>query len=227
MIAAFFDFDGTLYTGHIWQDLVQHHWTAKRHRRWVVAYVVRNMSPLPLYRLGLLSKASYYHTWGETMGWLVRGWPVDEAQVIFERLTDEQIMPNLRAEVLSRLRQHQTEGHLVALVSGAFSPWLETVARRLDVPHAIGTPLEVRGGRYTGRIIAPLCQGDGKPSRVKAYLADKGLEIDWTASFAYADRDTDLPLLKQAGYPVAVCPDEALLSHALAQGWSVIGEAGE
>ncbi len=224
MIAAFFDFDGTLYTGHVWQDLVQHHWNARRHRFWVIAYLVRNMIPLPLYRSGLLSQAAYYGTWSKTMAWLLRGWTVDEGQVLFERLTETQIMSNLRADVLGRLRQHQDQGHLVALVSGTFTPWLATVARRLDVLHTIGTALEVRDGNYTGRIIPPVCQGTGKPERVEAYLAEKGLEVEWTASFVYADRGTDLPLLGLAGHPVAVYPDEALRAEAQALGWPIIGE---
>ncbi len=229
-IAAFFDLDGTLYCGHIWQELARHHWTApvcgagRRHRLWLAAYVARNMAPLPLYKLGLLSQVDFYGAWGETMGWLVRGWTVDEGQALFERLTDEQIMPNLHARVLTSLRKHQDQEHLVALVSGTFAPWLKTVAQRLNVPHAIGTPLEVRDGRYTGRILPPLCQGPGKPSRVRAYLAEQGLKVDWASSFAYADSGTDLPLLSELGHPVAVYPDKVLLAHALSQNWPVIGE---
>jgi len=227
MIAALFDLDGTLYTGHIWQDLVSHHRAAQRHRFWVLAYMVRNMAPLPLYRLGIMSRASFFHAWGETMGWLLRGWSLDEAHALFEQLTEEQILPNLRPDVLQRLRQHQSAGHLVALVSGTFAPFLETIARRIEVPHAIGTPLEVRNGQYTGRIVPPLCQGEGKPSRVQSYLAGQHVEIDWRASFAYADRDTDLPLLALVRHPVAVYPDEALLAHARAQDWTVMGGEGE
>ncbi|NIV31688.1 MAG: hypothetical protein GWN58_20040, partial [Anaerolineae bacterium] len=92
MIAALFDLDGTLYTGHIWQDLVRHHRAARRHRRWVAAYLAWNMAPLPLYRLGLMSRTTYFQIWGETMGWLLRGWPLDEAQALFEKLTDERIV---------------------------------------------------------------------------------------------------------------------------------------
>jgi putative phosphoserine phosphatase/1-acylglycerol-3-phosphate O-acyltransferase len=226
MLAALFDFDGTLYTGHIWQDLVRHHWAARHHRRWTAAYVTWNMLPFPLYKTGLMSQATFFRTWAETMGWLVRGWTVDEAQALFAWLTEEQIMPNLRSDVLIWLRQHRAEGHLVALVSGTFAPWLEMIAQRLDVPHAIGTRLELRNGRYTGRILPPLCQGEGKPERARAYLAEKGLEVDWMASFAYADRNTDVPLLNLVGHPVAVYPDEALLAHAQAQGWPVIGGDG-
>jgi HAD superfamily hydrolase (TIGR01490 family) len=227
MIAALFDFDGTLYTGHIWQDLARHHRSARRHRRWLAAYVARNMAPLPLYKLGLVSQVAFYRAWGETMGWLVRGWSVDEADALFERLTEEQIMPNLRAEVLPLLDQHQDQGHLVALVSGTFAPWLAVVAQRLGVSHAIGTPLEMRDGRYTGRIIPPLCQGPGKPDRVRAYLAGRDLAVAWASSFAYADSGTDLPLLSGVGHPVAVYPDGALLAQAQARGWEMIGETGQ
>ena len=224
MIAAFFDFDGTLYTGHVWQDLVHHHWKAKTHRRWVVAYVARNMAPMPLFRLGWLDQEAYFHKWGETMAWLVRGWTMEEGHTLFEQLTDQQIVPNLRGDIVSQLRQHQAQGHLVALVSGTFLPWLEAVARRLDVLHVIGTPLQVRDGRYTGRIEPPLCQGVGKSSRVRRYMADRHLDIDWRASFAYADRISDVPLLAQVGRPVAVYPDEELRAKARLEGWQIQGQ---
>jgi HAD superfamily hydrolase (TIGR01490 family) len=226
MIAAFFDFDGTLYTGHVWLDLVRDHLKTRRQRRWVVAYVVRNMAPWPLYKLGLLSQETYFRTWGKTMAWLMRGLSVDQGQALFERLTRTRILPNLRPDVVARLRQHQEQGHLVALVSGTFAPWLEAVARHLEVPHAVGTPLEVRDGRYTGRIVPPLCQGDGKPKRLSDYLANRDLAVEWSTSFAYADRRTDLPLLRLAGHPVAVYPDEVLLAEAQAQGWPIM-DAGE
>jgi HAD superfamily hydrolase (TIGR01490 family) len=224
MTGAFFDFDGTLYAGHIWQDLARHHWTGKRHRRWALAYVARNLALWPLHKLGLLSQVAFYGAWGETMGWLLRGWTIAEGHSLFERLTITQIMPNLRDDILVLLHQHQEQGHLVALVSGTFAPWLEVVAQRLGIAHSIGTPLEVCGGRYTGRIVQPLCQGPGKPHRLQAYLAEQDLTVDWTTSFAYADSVTDLPLLNTIGVPVAVYPDAPLLAQAQARGWPVIGE---
>ena len=135
-------------------------------------------------------------------------------------------MPNLRPDILARLHQHRAQGHLVALVSGTFAPFLEVIARHLGVQHAIGTPLEVADGRYTGRIVPPLCQSEGKPLRAQAYLADQKVEVDWDASFAYADRDSDIPLLSLVGQPVAVHPDEMLLAHARANDWPVIGGTG-
>jgi HAD superfamily hydrolase (TIGR01490 family) len=221
---AFFDFDGTLYNGHIWQELARHHWATKRHRRWVAAYVTYNMTPYPLYKLGLLSQTNFYRTWGETMAWLIRGWPIDEASDLFECLTSEQVMPNLHEQVVDLVRQHQSQGDLVALISSLFTPWLEMVAQRLGVTHAIGTPLEVRDGHYTGRIIRPLCQGAGKPERAESYFNQLGKGIDWATSFAYGDSGTDTALLSLVGQPLAVYPDEKLQAEAMARGWPVLEE---
>jgi HAD superfamily hydrolase (TIGR01490 family) len=224
VIAALFDLDGTLYTGHIWQDLARHLWQTRRHRRWVAAYVTWNMAPLPLYRLGAMSQATFFQRWNETMAWMVRGWTLDEANDLFMRLTEERVLPNLRADVLARLGDHREQGHLVALVSGTFAPWLEIIAQRINVDHAIGTPLVVGDGRYTGRIVPPVCQSQGKPERVRSYLGEQGLAVDWSASYAYADRELDLALLSQVGHPVAVYPDQALLAEARAKGWPTIGD---
>lgn len=224
MIAAFFDLDGTLYRGHIWQELAKRDWAAGTQRRWVAAYVARNMALFPLYRLGMMSQDAFYGAWGETMSWLLRGRAVDECQALFQELAETKILPDLRADVLALLRQHQVQGHLVALVSGTFVPLLEIVAQRLEIPHAIGTELEVRNRRCTGRILAPLCQGPGKPIRIRAYLQERQLAVEWLSSFAYADSGTDLHLLSQVGHPVAVCPDGVLLAHAQKAGWEVVGE---
>jgi HAD superfamily hydrolase (TIGR01490 family) len=226
MIGALFDFDGTLYTGHVWQDLARHLWQHRQNRRWVMAYVARNMAPLPLYKLGLLNQVTYYRLWGETMVWLLRGWQEDEGRALFVQLTEECIMPNLRQDLLDRLRSHQEQGHLVALVSGTFAPWLEIIAGRMRVEHAIGTPLELQNGRLSGRIIPPLCQGDGKTTRVRAYLEERQLDMDWAASYAYGDSGTDIHLLREIGHPIAVYPDEILWGQAQAVGWPVIGEVG-
>jgi HAD superfamily hydrolase (TIGR01490 family) len=158
------------------------------------------------------------------MAWLLRGWKEDQGRALFTRLTEERVLPNLRQDLMDRLRSHQEQGHWVALVSGTFAPWLEIIAQELQVEHAIGTPLELHNGRFSGRIIPPLCQGEGKPARIRAYLSEHGLEMDWAESYAYADSGTDIHLLGEIGHPMAVYPDEILWKRAQAMHWPVIGE---
>src|SRR3712207_7777615 len=46
--------------------------------------------------------------------------------------------------------------------------------------------------------------------------------IDLAASYAYSDSESDLPMLRAVGHPVAVNPDAPLLRVAREEGWDVI-----
>jgi HAD superfamily hydrolase (TIGR01490 family) len=222
-IAAFFDLDGTLYTGHIWKAITQHHRTHRKKLPFLLFFLLTHLGPWPLAKAGLLDKERYFRRWGENMAGMVGGFSRREAQRLFQWIWDHDVAHSLNPEAMSKLRWHQEQGHQAVLVSGTFQGLLEVIAQRLGVPHAVGTPLEVRGERYTGRIVPPFCFGPYKVQRAREFLEAAGWEIDFAASFAYADTIYDVPLLKSVGHPVAVCPDEELLAHARQKGWPVMG----
>src|SRR6202011_1891139 len=60
------------------------------------------------------------------------------------------------------------------------------------------------------------------PAKSKSMLsmADE-LGIDLSASFAYSDSATDLPMLEAVGHPVAVNPDRVLARVAKEREWEV------
>lgn len=220
-IAAFFDLDGTLYAGHIWQALAQYLRVHRLNRRWLYFYVATHMGLWGLYKLRLTSREAAYRAWTEHMAWLVRGVSVDEAHAIWDAMADE-VMDDLRPAVLARLRDHQAQGHRAVLVTGSFRPIAEAVATRLDIRDVLAAPLEVRDSRYRGRIIPPLCQGPGKRVHVEAFLTCAEPPIDLAASYAYADGFLDEDLLSLVGHPVAVAPDRRLAAIAAERGWPVV-----
>lgn len=223
MIAAIFDLDGTLYTGHIWRGIWLHHRTHRINRRWLYFYMGSHMSMWPLWRTGLLSEASGRDLWSRHLGWTVRGLTVEAADAAFAWITEHYVLPRVRPDVLAWLRQHQRTDHRVILVSGTPSPLLAEIGRRLGVEETVGTPLVLRAGRYTGSSESPACQGANKVVRLEAFL--KGSDpVDWARCWAYADSHTDLPLLERVGRPVAVYPDEQLAAHARSHGWGIIPE---
>jgi HAD superfamily hydrolase (TIGR01490 family) len=157
------------------------------------------------------------------LGWTVRGWTPQRARQAFEWIAEHYVMPRVRADVLARVREHQSAGHRVILVSGTLSPLLAAIGRELGIEETVGTPLIVRNGRYTGVADLPVCQGAGKVVRVEAHLRGDPT-IRWDASFAYADSHTDLPLLERAGHPVAVYPDVPLAEQARQRRWEILGK---
>ena len=220
MIAAIFDLDGTLYTGHIVKGIARHHRVHKVKRLPLYFYMATHMALWPLWRLRLLSETFVREVWVCHLGWTVRGWTHQEAAATFTWVAEQYVQPLVRPEIVKHVRDHQAAGHRVILVSGTPAPLLAEVGRHLGIEETVGTPLILRAGCYTGACELPACQGRGKVSRLKAYLGDDS--ISWSESYAYADSYTDLPLLEQVGHPVAVYPDNRLAVHAHDRGWEII-----
>ena len=222
-IAAFIDFDGTLCDIYLWQALFSHHRQLRFKRVSLYAFVAFHMPLWLLYEARLLSRAFFYRMHATNLAWLVSGVSVERADAIWEWMLENEIVPHLRPEMQAAIEDHQSQGHRVILISGSFTPILDTLATRLGFERAIATPLAVKDGRYTGRIIPPLNIGRGKVERLRQFLDGAGREIDLAASYFYTDSMVDAPVLDMFGYPVAVYPDPELASLAAARGWPVIG----
>jgi len=221
VIAAIFDLDGTLYTGHIPKGIARYHRIHRVKRLPLTFYVIAHAPLWPLWRSGLISEMTIRELCTRHLGWMVRGWTPQEAAVAFAWVAEKYVLPRVRPDVLARLREHQTAGHQVIIVSGTLAPLLTEIGRRLGVEETVGTPLVLRAGRYTGGSERPVCQGRGKVSRLKAYLSGED-RVSWGQSYAYADSYVDLPLLQHVGNPVAVYPDEQLRTFARRRGWEII-----
>lgn len=89
----------------------------------------------------------------------------------------------------------------------------------------VGTDIEFRNGRFTGRVIPPVCMGVEKERLARKWLHAHGIAIDFAASYAYADSISDLALLQMVGHPVAVHPDPQLATLAREKGWKRIGQS--
>ncbi len=117
------------------------------------------------------------------------------------------------------LERHLTDGHEVVVLSSSPQELVAAVAGCIDPSIvAIGTVTEVVEGRLTGRLASPFCHGWGKLLRLEEVLGWR----DLAHATAYADSDTDLPVLRACGSPVAVNPDRVLRAVAKADGWPII-----
>ncbi len=223
MVGAFFDVDGTLYTAHMWSGLMRYvaqHGRAHRVRLYVAAL-------MPLYflrKLRLIGEERFRKPWVSNLGWLLRGWSTAQADAAFRWVAEEHILPTGRPDMLACLGDHVNANHVVVLVSAMLGPTLKVLGESLGVRGTVGSEIEVRDGRITGRMISPVCMGIEKERLTRQFLREQGLEVDLAASYAYADSISDRALLEMVGHPVAVYPDPQLAALAHAKGWKTIGE---
>ncbi len=221
---AIVDLDGTLFSGRLWRGVVLHHRTQHVNRRWLYLFLAVHVPMWFLHQKGLFSETRARSMWARNMGWVLRGLSHDEMNRVMEWVADNYVIPRTRMDVLDRVRQHREKGDHVILLSGTFEPLAVALTDWVGADVALGMRLEIRDGRCTGRTLPPLPQGRGKLERLQMYLRETGLQCDLNAAHAYADSQSDLPVLEAVGHPVAVYPDPVLARVAQERGWPIIGQ---
>lgn len=130
------------------------------------------------------------------------------------------ILPRLYPQMLAEAWSHQDAGRRVYIVTAASQELADALANVLGFDGAIGMRAEVENGVYTGRTAGPFTYREGKAQAIRELAAREG--IDLAASYAYSDSESDLPMLRVVGNPVAVNPDRELERIARSEGWRIM-----
>jgi HAD superfamily hydrolase (TIGR01490 family) len=139
------------------------------------------------------------------------------------RLTPEilaGILPRLYPQMLEVAWRHQDSGRPAYIVTAASQEIAELLAHVLVFDGGIGARSEVHEGVYTGRPEGPFTYREGKAQAIREVAAREGLDLQ--ASWAYSDSESDLPMLRVVGHPVAVNPDAPLERVAREEGWEIM-----
>jgi HAD superfamily hydrolase (TIGR01490 family) len=131
------------------------------------------------------------------------------------------ILPRLYPQMLAVAHEHQDAGRPAYIVTAAPQELADMLAPVIAFDGAIGSRFsEVLDGVYTGQPTGAFAYGDAKAAMIRGLAAREG--IDLSASYAYSDSSSDLPMLRAVGHPVAVNPDHELGRIAGDEGWEVL-----
>ena len=130
------------------------------------------------------------------------------------------LLPRLYPEVLHEAWSHQDAGRPIYIVTAASQEMAGSLAQVLGFDGGIGTRSEIKDGVYTGNPDGPLVYREGKASEIRRMAREN--DIDLAESYAYSDSESDLPMLRSVGHPVAVNPDAELAQAAREQGWRIM-----
>ena len=225
-IAAFFDVDGTLFTGHVWRGMLDYF--DEHSGKWRVRLFWSAHLPSYLLRKAkLISQEQFRGPWGAHLAWLVRGWDQQQLSGLYDFIAHTYVTPHRREDTIGMLAEHQRQGHLTVLVSTGFTEMIAAIGSTIGAPIAVGSDLAMKDGRATGRIIPPVVIGKQKGIAAREKLAQLGYDVDYANSFAYADSITDMGLFEIVGNPRPVYADEELAQVARERGWPVYRERQE
>jgi HAD superfamily hydrolase (TIGR01490 family) len=140
-----------------------------------------------------------------------------------DRFMQEVIQPAITPQALALLRQHQSAGDTVLIITATNEFVTRPIARALGVDELIAVQLaRDEQGWFTGEIDGVPSMREGKVRRMEQWLAAR--QLDWTQveSTFYSDSTNDVPLLERVNHPVATNPDDRLRALAQSRGWRIL-----
>jgi HAD superfamily hydrolase (TIGR01490 family) len=150
---------------------------------------------------------------------LCAGWSVEQVNQIVAETLHELIDPLVYDEAVALFEEHHAGGRDVVIVSSSGEEVVGPIGEMLGVDRVVATRMVVQDGAYTGDI-AFYAYGEGKADAMRELAEQHGYDL--SASYAYSDSMTDLPMLEAVGHPTAVNPDKALRKVATERGWPIL-----
>lgn len=189
-VLAVFDFDGTLTHRHtFWRYICFIHgsaafWGGMALMLPRIVAVLLKITPLMQAR-----RAFIHHFFA--------GLSVPRESALARRYVHEKLPGYLRPQALRRLRWHQQQGHVTALVSNSPENYLLQWGRSLNIDIICGTRLGSDGQTLSGEVDGEDCVGSEKVRRLREKMTD----LDNYQIYAYGDSSGDAELLAIADAP--------------------------
>ncbi len=130
------------------------------------------------------------------------------------------VLPRLYPQMLEIAYAHQDAGRPIFICTAAAQEMADLMAIVLTFDGGVGSVSEVVDGQYTGRPGGPFTYREGKAEAIRELAEREGFSLD--RCYAYSDSESDLPMLRLVGHPVAVNPDTTLLRVARQEGWEIL-----
>lgn len=189
---AAFDFDGTITTKDTLFDFIAFY----KGKTSLIAGLALLSPMLILFKAGIIknsvAKEMLFHYFFEK-----------ESADKFNKVCMEysqRISKICNPDIIRKVNEHKSKGHTLVIVSASVTNWIAPWAISFGFDKVIGTEIEVRKGKLTGRFSSKNCYGQEKVNRLQAEFPDR----DIYTLYAYGDSEGDKQLLDYSDFPTLI-----------------------
>ena len=122
-----------------------------------------------------------------------------ELQILVKKYYDEVLSNILYKDSIDMIRKLKSEGYKVFLISASPEFYLKELYNIKEVDVIIGTRFLINKGKFERKIVGENCKGEEKVRRLKKYLNENNIEVDYDNSYMFSDSLSDKPLLDLVG----------------------------
>ena len=148
-----------------------------------------------------------------------RGLNAESVKQLAVKQFETYVRPKLFPAALDCIREHQSRGDLIVLVTGSLDFIVQPLADYLQADAALTVQLEETHGKFTGELTTLPLSEEEKVRAIHTVVEQHNIDLD--VSYAYGDSRADLPMLQCAGNPVVVNPSKGLRQVAIESGWEI------
>ncbi|RSK26124.1 HAD-IB family hydrolase [Bacillus sp. HMF5848] len=213
------DFDGTLYQGNSFKAMFHIGQKKFSSKQWVIVAA----GLLKALASGAVQgKTKFRHDFFKAFAKTFKGKTTAELNDFFQELVNFS-KEDIHESLVQQIRDHQRKGDTVIVLSGALEPFLKAFTKELllDV-HILSTELLFNEkGLCTGEI-GRIINGDAKVEKLNEWIEQQHLtEASTKEIWAYADSESDIPLLNFVTHPIVVNPKEDMIKIAQQNKWAI------
>ncbi|SHN18504.1 HAD family hydrolase [Chitinophaga sp. CF418] len=185
---AFFDFDGTITRKDTLFEIIRF----QKGEGALYAGLALLAPALVMMKLGLISKQKGKNL---VLQYFFGNTPIEEFRDKCAAFCRDRLPGLIRENALKEINEHLSKGHRVVVVTASAQEWVKPWCDCVGI-ECIGTQLEIRNARVTGRILGVNCNGEEKVRRIRQQY-DLPVFGD---IYAYGDTNGDRPMLQLATF---------------------------
>jgi len=159
----------------------------------------------------ILRKSSYLY-----------GLDVKTIRSLLPQFFEESIRPHLSQRLLKIMKKLKERKYEIILISGTVDFILDGFVQYLGADGGIGSKLEIRNKKFTGKILEIHPFHRDKIKALKLYLRDR--KVDYKNSYGFGDSWADTHLLSLFGNPVIVSPGILIRLMMRKRRWAILSQ---
>lgn len=122
-----------------------------------------------------------------------------ELKLLVKKYYDEVLSKIIYKDSIDMMRKLKSEGCKIYLISASPEFYLNELYNIKEVDVIIGTRFLFNGGKFERKMLGENCKGKEKVRRLKEYLREHNIEVDYKNSYMFSDSLSDKPLLDLVG----------------------------
>ncbi|WP_188207713.1 HAD family hydrolase [Alkalibacillus aidingensis] len=213
------DFDGTLYQGNSFKVMFQ----VARKEYGIKEWIVVGSGLLRSMFVGVFKgKEAFKHQFFHSFVRSFKGKSQEELASFFGELAREDL-GRVNRPLVEKIKQHQSYGDDVVVLSGALMPFLKAFVKEIELENVetIGTQLVFDEDGICPGKMGRIVNGEEKVNQLHKWLKQHYKEQATETLYAYADSESDAPLLDLVDHPIVVNPGERMQKLATQKSWPV------